>query len=64
ADVENVEALTLSDAGYVLATSAMTISGKPRKSAHLAQSGWTVSVSGDSTTLKLIPIGGTVIYVR
>ncbi len=40
------------------------ISGKPRKSANLALAGWTVSVSSDRKTLKLIPIGGTTIFVR
>ena len=64
ADVENVETLSFSDTGYVLATSDVEISGKPRKSANLALAGWTVSVSSDRKTLKLIPIGGTTIFVR
>ena len=64
ADVENVETLPFSDSGYVLATSDIAISGKPRKSANLALAGWTVSLSGDSKTLRLIPIGGTMILIR
>ena len=64
ADVEGVETLPFSNAGYVLATSAMTITGKPRKSANLAMAGWTVSVSDGGKTLKLIPSGGTTIFFR
>ena len=64
ADVEGVETLPFSNAGYVLATSDVAISGKPRKSANLVAAGWTVSVSGDSKTLRLIPSGGTTFFLR
>ena len=64
ADVEGVETLPFLNAGYVLANSGVAISGKPRKSANLVLAGWTVSVSGDSKTLKLIPSSGTTIFFR
>ena len=64
ADVEGVETLPFSNAGYVLATSDVAISGKPAKSANIALAGWTVSISGDGKTLKLIPSSGTTIFFR
>jgi hypothetical protein len=64
ADVEDAESLPFTNAGYVFATSDVAIDGRPRKSANLVLAGWTVSVSSDRKTLKLIPIGGTTIFVR
>ena len=64
ADVEDAESLPFANAGYVLATSDVAIDGRPRKSANLVLAGWTVSISGDSKTLTLIPSSGTTIFFR
>ena len=64
ADVEGVETLPFSNAGYVLATSDVAISGRPKKSLALMAAGWTTSLSSDGKTLKLIPSGGTTIFLR
>ena len=64
ADVEGVETLPFSNAGYVLATSDVAIDGRPRKSANLVLAGWTVSASSDGKTLNLIPSSGTTIFFR
>ncbi|MBR0504514.1 MAG: hypothetical protein IJJ84_03840 [Kiritimatiellae bacterium] len=64
ADVEDAESLLLTDTGYVLATSDVAISGRPKKSLALMAAGWTTSLSSDGKTLRLIPVGGTTIFVR
>ena len=64
ADVEDAESLPLTDTGYVLATSDVAISGRPKKSLALMAAGWTTSLSSDGKTLRLIPVGGTTIFVR
>ena len=64
ADVEDAESLTFSNAGYVLATSDVAIDGRPKKSLALMAAGWTTSLSSDGKTLRLIPAGGTAIFIR
>ena len=64
ADVEDAESLPFTDAGYVLATSDVAIDGRPKKSLALMAAGWTTSLSSDGKTLRLIPVGGTTIFVR
>ncbi len=64
ADVEDAESLPLTDTGYVLATSDVAISGRPKKSLALMAAGWTTSLSSDGKTLRLIPAGGTTIFLR
>ena len=64
ADVEDAESLPFTDTGYVLATSDVAIDGRPKKSLALMAAGWTTSLSSDGKTLRLIPVGGTTIFVR
>ena len=64
ADVEDVESLPLTNTGYVLATSDVAISGRPKKSLALMAAGWTTSLSSDGKTLRLISVGGTTIFIR
>ena len=64
ADVEDAESLPFTDAGYVLATSDVAIDGRPKKSLALMAAGWTTSLSSDGKTLRLIPVGGTTIFIR
>ena len=64
ADVEDAESLPLTNEGYVLATSEVAIDGRPQKSLALIATGWTTSLSSDGKTLKLIPSGGTTIFLR
>ena len=64
ADVEDVESLPLTNTGYVLATSDVAISGRPKKSLALMAAGWTTSLSSDGKTLRLISVGGTTIFSR
>ena len=64
ADVEDAESLPFTDTGYVLATSDVAIDGRPKKSLALMAAGWTTSLSSDGKTLRLIPVGGTTIFIR
>ncbi len=64
ADVEGVETLPSSDAGYVLATSGVAISGRPRAGAALKEAGWTTALSADGKSLLLRPLGGLAIFLR
>ena len=64
ANVEDAESLPFTNAGYVLATSDVAIDGRPKKSLALMAAGWTTSLSSDGKTLKLIPVGGTAIFIR
>lgn len=64
ADVEGVENLPFSDAGYVLATSDSAISGRPRAGAALKEAGWTTALSADGRSLLLKPLGGLAIFLR
>ena len=64
ADVEDAESLPFTDTGYVLATSDVAIDGRPKKSLALMSAGWTTSLSSDGKTLRLIPVGGTTIFIR
>ena len=64
AEVEDAESLPFTDAGYVLATSDVAIDGRPKKSLALMAAGWTTSLSSDGKTLRLIPVGGTTIFIR
>ena len=61
ANVEDVESLPLTSAGYVLATSDIAINGRPQKSMALLEAGWTTSLATDGKTLRLIPSCGTTI---
>lgn len=64
ADVEGVENLPFTDAGYVLATSGVAISGRPRAGAALKEAGWTTALSADGRSLLLRPLGGLAIFLR
>ena len=64
ADVEGVENLPFTDAGYVLATSGVAISGRPRAGAALKEAGWTTALSADGRSLLLKPLGGLAIFLR
>lgn len=64
ANVEGVENLPFTDAGYVLATSDSAISGRPRAGAVLKEAGWTTALSADGRSLLLKPLGGLVIFLR
>ena len=63
-NVEGAESLPLASKGYVLAVSDAGISGRPQKSLALMSAGWTTSLSSDGKTLRLIPVGGTTIFIR
>ena len=63
-NVEGAESLPLADGGYVLAVSDAGITGRPKKGLALMSAGWTTSLSSDGKTLRLIPVGGTTIFVR
>ena len=63
-NVEGAESLPLADGGYVLAVSDAGITGRPKKSLALMSAGWTTSLSSDGKTLRLIPVGGTTIFIR
>lgn len=64
ADVEGVETLPFTDAGYVLATSEVAISGRPRAGAALKEAGWTTVLSADGKSLLLRPLGGFTLFLR
>ena len=64
ADVEGVETLPFTDAGYVLATSEVAISGRPRAGAALKEAGWTTALSADGKSLLLRPLGGFTLFLR
>ena len=64
ADVEGVETLPFTDAGYVLATSEVAISGRPRAGAALREAGWTTALSADGKSLLLRPLGGFTLFLR
>ena len=63
-NVDDAESLPLADGGYVLAVSDAGITGRPKKSLALMAAGWTTSLSPDGKTLRLIPVGGTTIFIR
>ena len=63
-NVEGAESLPLADGGYVLAVSDAGITGRPKKGLALMSAGWTTSLSSDGKTLRLIPVGGTTIFIR
>lgn len=64
ANVEDAASLPYTNAGYVMATSTTAINGRPKKSSALLEAGWTTTVSSDGKTLRLIPVGGTTIFIR
>ena len=64
ADVEGVETLPFTDAGYVLATSEVAISGRPQAGAALKEAGWTTALSADGKSLLLRPLGGFTLFLR
>lgn len=64
ADVDGVEQLARTDAGYVLATAQGGVSGRPKPTAALAKAGWTTALSADGKSLLLRRAGGFLLLVR